>query len=283
MNVVCQSRWEITSGASVETFIWPNRKFRPYFNTASLMIKERLLNGREFAGDAVVAVELEIVKRRSDAKPARHVGSFNAANASDGYSDDVSVAQGTANQNNFQFNAGIQFQAFRAKKKNAGRANVARDQRDRIFLGDILHAAKAHGELQRSARIFALFMKNADGVCGYSSKPPDGDRGFGSQWDNFQRECANSDGANSWQRLRNTAGFSACRQRKFSLCFRQRDFVDCVHLDPRDAAARFREAAARIHPIWPKFPRKRMECQNATRGRWRQSVENGRSVLSSNR
>src|SRR5689334_3537485 len=133
MNVVCQSGWEITSGASVETFARTNRKLRPYFNSANLMIKERLLSGREFRRDAVVPIELEIIKRCSYAEPARHVGSFNAANASDGYSDHVSMAQGTAHQNNFQFDAGIQFQAFWAEEENAGRANVASDQRDRIF------------------------------------------------------------------------------------------------------------------------------------------------------
>jgi hypothetical protein len=197
------------------------------------MIKERLLSGREFGRNAVVPIELEIVKRCSDAEPARHIGSFNTANARYGYCDHVAVAQGTAHQNNFQFDASIQFQAFRTEEKNTGRANVARDQRDRIFLRDVLHAAKAHGEMQRRARIFALLMKNADGVRRNPGEAPDGDRGFGSQRDNFERERANSDGADSGQRLRNTACFNARLQGDFLLFFVKRDFVDCVHLMPQ--------------------------------------------------
>ena len=131
--------------------------------------------------DAVVAIEFQIVERGGDAEPARHVGRFDAAHASDGDGDDVTAAHGAADQNNFQFDICIHLEALRAKEENAGGADVAGDQGNREFFLDIFHAPQAQRKPQRCARVFSLFVKDADSVSRNAGEAANRDCGFGAQ------------------------------------------------------------------------------------------------------
>src|SRR5438094_335834 len=106
------------------------------------MLSDRLLDAREIGWNFIVAVKLEVVKGGGDTEPARHVGGLHAAHFCDSDGDDVAATQGTANEDDFQFNGGIEFDAFGAKKKDSGRADVARDKGHGIFFDRIFHAAQ---------------------------------------------------------------------------------------------------------------------------------------------
>ena len=83
------------------------------------MLSDGTLNGREIGWDFIVAVELEVVKGGGDTEPAGHIGGLDPANFSHGDSDDVAAAERTADEDDFQFNGGIEFDAFGTKEKDA--------------------------------------------------------------------------------------------------------------------------------------------------------------------
>ena len=83
------------------------------------MLSNGSLNGREIGWDFIVAVELEVVKGGGDTEPARHVGGLHAAHFCDSDGDDVAATEGAADEDNFQFNGRIEFDAFGTKEKDA--------------------------------------------------------------------------------------------------------------------------------------------------------------------
>ena len=112
----------------------------------------------------VVAIELYIIERSCDPIPSRSGGRFDSANMRGGYGNDVTLAQGTADQNNFQFNACTYGNLFGTKKVDASRADIASYQCNRKFFRNSVDSAQSQRKLQGCSRIFALFRMNAYGV-----------------------------------------------------------------------------------------------------------------------
>jgi len=81
------------------------------------MLSDGTLNGREIGWDFIVAVELEVVKGGGDTEPARHVGGLHAAHFCDSDGDDVAATERAADEDDFQFDCGIEFDAFGTRKK----------------------------------------------------------------------------------------------------------------------------------------------------------------------
>src|SRR5215467_4377239 len=86
----------------------------------------------------VIAIELDIVERRRQPIPARHSGSFRAANVRARRHYHVSMAHGFADQHDFQLDGRSYRQLPRTKKIDACGTNVTHDQSSRIF---VAHAA----------------------------------------------------------------------------------------------------------------------------------------------
>jgi hypothetical protein len=59
-----------------------------------------------------------------------------------------------------------------AKEKNAGGADIASDQRYRILFANAANASELEGQLQQSARAFALLGVDADGVGRHAQESP---------------------------------------------------------------------------------------------------------------
>jgi len=92
-------------------------------------------------GHAVVAVELHVVEGGGDSVPAGHGGELATLDVSASGQDDIAVAHRLADQNNFNFDRSADRERPRAEEVNASGADVARDERDRRFLRDTVHAA----------------------------------------------------------------------------------------------------------------------------------------------
>jgi len=84
------------------------------------MLTSDCLNGGEVGRDFIVAIELEVVKGGGDTEPARHVGGFHATYFCDGDSDDVAATERAADEDDFQLDGGIEFDAFGTKEEDAG-------------------------------------------------------------------------------------------------------------------------------------------------------------------
>ena len=149
------------------------------------MSTSNCLNGRQIGWDAIVAIELEVVKGGGDTEPARHVGGLHAAYFCDSDGDDVTATERTADEDDFQLDCGIEFDALGTKEEDPGRADVACHERDRIFFGDVFYAAQPQRQMQRSARIFALLVKHADSVRRDAGKAADGDGARRTQGNDF--------------------------------------------------------------------------------------------------
>src|SRR2546425_1567400 len=120
---------------------------RPAVSSVSAEISGREELGLQKTGrDAIVAVKLHIFKERGNAVPAGHCGNFYAAYPSHRGQDDISEAQRLTYQNDLKFNRGSDGQLLGAKKIDAGRTNIARDERNRESFGDSAHTS----ETQRS-------------------------------------------------------------------------------------------------------------------------------------
>lgn len=159
------------------------------------MLRIEFLNGGIKKGRAVIAIELQFVERSSDAEPARHVRGFDATHARDGDGDDIAAAHRPADQDYFEFDGRIDFETLWAEEKHAGRADVSGYERDRIFFRDACHAAKAKRKPQRGARIFALFMEDADGVGGHAGETANGESARRAERNNLQRGSAKRRGS----------------------------------------------------------------------------------------
>ena len=199
------------------------------------MLTSDCSNGGGISRDAIVAIELEVVKGCGDAVPTRHVGGLDAAHFCDSDGDDVAATERTADKDDFQFDSGIEFDAFWTKEKDAGRADVARDKRDRISFRDIFYAAQPQRQVQRSAWIFTLLMKHADSVRRDARKAANGDGTRRTQRNDFQRGSSNRSGSDRRQSVSHCTGFHVLRERRFRFLIRQSNPVCCFHLDPRDA------------------------------------------------
>jgi hypothetical protein len=127
----------------------------------------------EAGGNAVIAVELDVVKGGGNAVPAGGGSWLNASNVSPGSDDYVAAAHGAANQDNFDLDGVSDSKLFRAKKKATSGANVAGNERNREVFGDILDAAETQGELQTGSWIFPLLGIDANRVSGDASKTAD--------------------------------------------------------------------------------------------------------------
>lgn len=95
--------------------------------------------------DIVVAIEFQIIKGSGDAKPAGHIGGFYAGDAGFADDDHVAAAHGAADENDFEFDRGLQIELARAKEKYAGGAYVASDQGDGKIFGAAVHRTEAKG------------------------------------------------------------------------------------------------------------------------------------------
>ncbi len=78
----------------------------------------RLLRAKEARGDAVVAIEVDIVKGGGDAKPVGHGGGLAALDAGGAGDDDTAVTHGTADKNDFEFDLGANSDFFGAKEED---------------------------------------------------------------------------------------------------------------------------------------------------------------------
>ena len=83
------------------------------------MLSGGSLNGREIGWDFIVAIELEVVEGGGNTEPARHVGGLHAAHFCDSDGDDVAATERAADEDDFQFDCGIEFDAFGTKEKDA--------------------------------------------------------------------------------------------------------------------------------------------------------------------
>ena len=108
-----------------------------------LFATEKILGFEVARGDAIVAIELNIIKRGGDSVPPRHGGGLVTLHVGSSSENDVPVAHGLADQDNLEFDASTGSQRLGAKKIDTGRADIARDQRNRKFFGDIADAAQA--------------------------------------------------------------------------------------------------------------------------------------------
>src|SRR5882724_2951101 len=79
-----------------------------------------LAEGEKTGRQTVVAIKLNVVEGRSDAKPAWHGSRLCAANARHRDQDDISQAQGFTDEDHFKFNRSSDDQGFRRKEVNAG-------------------------------------------------------------------------------------------------------------------------------------------------------------------
>ena len=93
--------------------------------------------------NAVVAVKLNIIERGSDAKPSGHGSGAGSAHVRQGGGDNVAESQGPADQDDFKFDRGANFQLFGTQEKDASRADVASDERDWKLFGNAANAAQA--------------------------------------------------------------------------------------------------------------------------------------------
>src|SRR5712664_612004 len=120
----------------------------------------------ETGGDAIVAIELHVDEGGGDSVPSRRGGGFAALHVSSGGEDNVAVAHRLANENDFYLERGADGERFGAKEVDAGGADVAGNQSDGKFFGDIVDATQSQGKLKGGARVFAVLRMNADGVSG---------------------------------------------------------------------------------------------------------------------
>jgi hypothetical protein len=184
-------------------------------------------------GQAIIAIELHIVKRSSDSVPSGHGRRFQALHVRHGGDDHVPTAHGTADQNDFQLDRCPHSNLLRAEKIDARRAKVASNQGDGKFLRDVVDAAQLQREFQCSARILAVFRVNVHCVCRNAREAP-GLR--------FRSKGQYAKGGNARlvsYRLRRRGSDrlpcfrnSACRHRFDWSCAIRR-----THLAPRDAAS----------------------------------------------
>ena len=129
------------------------------------------VSGLEVAGgDAVVAVELDVVEGGGYAVPAGGGSGFATLDMGAAGQDYVAVAHGPADQDDFNFDGGSDGKRAGAEKIDAGGADVASDQGDGKILGDFVDAAQAQGKFQGGAGIFAMLGMDADGVSGHASE-----------------------------------------------------------------------------------------------------------------
>jgi hypothetical protein len=120
----------------------------------------------------VVAIKLDIIEGCRDSIPAGHGGGLCAADVSHGGHDDVAEAQRFADQHDFKFDGGANWQLPGAEKINAGGTDVAGNEGYRRLLRDSAGAAKAQGEVQSRTGVFSMFRMHAYSVRRYPDETP---------------------------------------------------------------------------------------------------------------
>ncbi len=120
----------------------------------------------ETGGDAIVAIELHIIEGSRDSIPSGRSGRFTALHVSSSVENNIAVAHGLADENDFYIKRSADGERFGAKEVDAGGADVSRNESDGKFLGDVVDAAQSQGKLKRGARVFAVLRMNADRVSG---------------------------------------------------------------------------------------------------------------------
>jgi hypothetical protein len=119
----------------------------------------------EARGDAVVAVELNVVECCGNTEPTWHGSGFGAADVRHSGNYDIAEAQRAAHKDDFKFDGKADGELARAKEKNASGTDVSGDKSDGGFFRDAAGSAKAKREIQAGARVFTVLGMDADSVC----------------------------------------------------------------------------------------------------------------------
>jgi hypothetical protein len=98
-------------------------------------------------GQQVIAIEVDVVKRSSEAAPSGHVAIFDANDVSCGPEAHTAAAQRTLDQCDLEFNGRSRRDVAGRQEVNARRADILGDERD----GRHFRAALDAGQLQRQA------------------------------------------------------------------------------------------------------------------------------------
>ena len=122
-------------------------------------------------GQTFVAFEFDVVKRGSNAVPARCSCRLRAHNVRQRGHVNASPAQGTVNQRHLEFDGCARGDWPRAKKIHSGRTDVPRHERNRERLQVAGHAPQSQRQSQLGARVAPLFGMYPHDMCWHSLKP----------------------------------------------------------------------------------------------------------------
>ena len=134
-------------------------------------IGEKRSGLKEAGWDAIVAVELHVIEGGGDSVPTGHGRGFAALHVSPGGEKNATVTHGLADENDIDLERSSDGEGPWAEEIDTSRADVARNQGDWKFLGDIVDAAQSQRELQAGARIFAVLWEDADGMSRHAGEP----------------------------------------------------------------------------------------------------------------
>jgi hypothetical protein len=95
----------------------------------------------EAEGDAIVAVELNVIERGGDSIPTGHGGRLAPLHVSPGGENYTAVAHRLADEDDFDLEGSANGEVPRTQEVDAGGADVASDERDGEFFGDMVNAA----------------------------------------------------------------------------------------------------------------------------------------------
>jgi hypothetical protein len=229
----------------------------------------------------IVAVKLDVIEGCGDAVPAGHGGGFDAADMRPGEHHHVAEAERFADQHNFEFDRGTDCQLPGAEEVGTSGANVASHKGNGRFFWYPASATKAQREVQRGAGIFAVFWMDADGVRGHADKTPR------LRWTQERRDAKGRDARKIRERLWSKDNFARFRgwfgRPRFEWSYALRR----AHIALRDGTTgRWQRPNKQNHRTdFLDLPRPRNAVWSAKmslEGGQRQSVENERSVLTSN-
>ena len=95
----------------------------------------------EAEGDAIVAVELNVIERGGDSIPTRHGGRLAALHVSSSGENYVAVPHGLADEDDFDLQRSANDEVPRTQEIDTGGADVASDERDGKIFGYMVNAA----------------------------------------------------------------------------------------------------------------------------------------------
>lgn len=132
--------------------------------------EEKELALQEACRQAVVTIELKIVEGRGDSVPAGHGGGLHALHVGHSDGDDVAQAHRLADQDDLNLDGGTGGELFGAKEINPRGTDIAGDESDGSSFARTIDGTETQREIERGARIFAVFGKDAYGMSRYASE-----------------------------------------------------------------------------------------------------------------